>query len=164
MKTFNENLDWNEILKESKNYKYVVMLRDHYNGNGKGEFFESQHFDWLMEHQKFWFFNCERPVYHVTLTNDNVPAIIDKRKTLINAINDIERKLREIVIPMRPACDGRATRRTQPEAYAQWDKDREDGKTKYSILKSKHDSLLNELSSIKPSFSTTLLELKPNND
>lgn len=120
-KTFKGQFDWQDIMNEAKCYKYVVMYRDHYPGNGKGEYFRSEDFELLMEHQSHWFNCTERPLEMVILTNDDVPDIINERKRLIDLLQTIRWQKEKINVPAHPDCDGRATRRTQPEAYAKWD-------------------------------------------
>ena len=120
--TFNGQLDWQDIMKEAKGYKYVVMYRDHYRGNAKGDWFEADQFEIIYKQQPFWFTNTDRPVEEVILTDDDVPGIIEQRKQVIKKINDLRWFKSKIHIPAHPNCDGRATRRTQPEAFAEWDK------------------------------------------
>jgi hypothetical protein len=161
-KKFNQNegqLNWQEIMNEAKGFKYVVMHRDHYRGNGKGEWFEAKEFAALFEKQGFWFFNCERPVYEVILTDDDVPAIIEQRKQIIKDLQLVERDIHYTNIPMRPNCDGRATRRTQPEAFAEWDKAKAKATRKLKQLRNRRDSLQAQLDAVQPTYSTTLYHI-----
>ena len=159
-KTFNFNegaFNWQEILNESKSFKYVVMYRDHYRGNGKGEWFKAEEFAALFEKQGFWFYGCERPVYEVILTDDDVPAIIEQRKQIISELQKVECDIRFTNIPMRPHCDGRATRRTQPEAFAEWDKAK--ATRKLNGLRKRRDGLQASLDAVQSVYSTTLYHI-----
>lgn len=152
--------DWQTIIEESASYKYVVMYRDHYRGNGKGEYFSAEDFKRLFKEQDFWFFNFERPVYKVILTNDDVPSIIARRRELINDIQHVEFNIHYLYIPMRPNCDGRATRRTQPEAFAEWDKAKAKAQRKLNKLNKKRNNLREALEAVQPYYSTTLYNIK----
>lgn len=151
--------NWQQIMNEAKDYKCVVMHRNHYRGNGKGEWFRAEEFAALFEKEGFWFFNCERPVYEVILTDDDVPGIIAQRRELIDKIQRVEFDIRNTNIPMRPMCDGRATRRTQPEAFAEWDKAKAKAAKKLNSLRSRRDSLQAQLDAVQPYYSTTLYHI-----
>jgi hypothetical protein len=167
MNTKNFNLsdgefNWQQIMNEAKNYKYVVMYRDHYRGNGKGEWFKADEFAAIFKQQDFWFYNIERPVFQVILTDDDVPAIIMQRSEIIRELQKVECDIRYTNIPMRPMCDGRATRRTQPEAFAAWDKAKAKAAKKLNSLRSRRDSLQASLNAVQPYYSTTLYNITLN--
>ncbi len=151
--------DWQTIMSEAAAYKFVVMYRSHERGNGKGEYFSTSDFERLFKEQDFWFFNCERPVWQVILTDEDVPSIIAQRRELIDKIQRVEFDIHYLHIPMRPNCDGRATRRTQPEAFAEWDKAKAKAERKMKTLRNKRDNLRKELEAVQPYFSTTLYNI-----
>lgn len=151
--------DWKSIMKDAAAYKYVVMYRDHYRGNGRGEYFNSEEFEKIFAEQDFWFYNCERPVWKVILTNDEVPAIIGRRRLLVREINLLSYEIQHIYVPFRPACDGRATRRTQPEAFAEWDKAKAKAERKIKKLRTKRDNIRKQLEAVQPYYSTTLYKI-----
>lgn len=148
---------WEDVMNEASNYKYVVMHRDHYRGNGKGEFFQANNFAALLREQPYWFTNEERPVYEVILTNDDVPTIIADRRRVIAQINKVEYTLSTIQSPTLQV-DGRSTRRTQPEAWAAFDKAVEDYNAQRNALQ-QCISLLSQTLIALPYYSTTLMQL-----
>ena len=154
-------VNWQEIINAAQEYKYVVMYRDHYRGNGKGEYFESGIFRELYEQQGFWFRNTDRPVHTVILTNDDVPGLIARRKELINAIDSLQCACNNVRIPYRPACDGRATRRTQPDAFAEWDTEKAAALAHVKELREQREAVSRTLNEV-PYYSTTLLRLTYN--
>lgn len=113
---FNANyttFSWKEVMNEASNYKYIVMYRDHYQGNGKGEFFAADRLAALMEEQPYWFSNEDRPVYEVILTDEDIPKIIADRQKVIDQIQTAEYTMSKLSRPVLNA-DRRSTRRTQP--------------------------------------------------
>lgn len=123
---FNFTKEEYEIIKtEAKKFASVVMLRDHYRGNAKGDYFWAKDFERIFNEKDYWFYNLERPVYQIIITNDDVPAIVESRKRLIDKKVKREIELSKINCTSRPHCDGRATERTQPEAFAEWRKEME---------------------------------------
>ena len=121
--------------------KWVVMHRDHYQGNAKGEYFAASDYDALKREQPFWFLSEDRPVYEVVLTDEDVPSLVKRRGDVIQEIKDLRYDYNHVYDPLRPKCDGRKTRRTAPEAYAQFDED----KAKAKEAKQKIEGRLNEL-------------------
>lgn len=148
---------WEEIMNEAHNYKYVVMYRDNYRLNSKGEFFPADNFADLVREQPQWFTNEERPVYKVVLTNDDVPAIIADRKRVIAQINNVEITMSTINQPTLQA-DGRSTRRTQPEAWAAFDKAVEDYNAQSDALQ-QCLSLLNITLTALPYYPISLIQI-----
>lgn len=148
---------WEDVMNEARNYKYVVMYRDHYRGNGKGEFFQANNFAALLREQPYWFAQEERPVYEVILTNDDVPDIIADRKRVISQMSKVEYTLSTISRPNLQA-DGRSTRRTQPEAWADFDKAVEDYNAQRTALQQCLNLLSQTLTAL-PYYSTTLMQL-----
>jgi len=148
---------WEDVMNEARNYQYVVMYRDHYRGNGKGEFFQANNFAALIREQPFWFAQEERPVYEVILTNEDVPAIIADRQRVIAQMNKVEYTLSTIIRPTLQA-DGRSTRRTNPAAWAAFDKAVEDYNAQRNALQQCLNLLSQTLTAL-PYYSTTLLEI-----
>ena len=148
---------WEEVMTEARNYKYVVMHRDCYRGNGKGEFFQAHNFADLFREQPYWFNNEEHPVNEVLLTNDDVPAIIADRKRVIAQIRKVDITLSTINQPTLQA-DGRSTRRTQPEAWAAFDRAVEDYNAQSNALQ-QCINLLSQTLTALPYYSTSLIEL-----
>lgn len=150
---------WEDVMNEARNYQYVVMYNDYYRGNGDGEFFRADNFAALRSEQPYWFSQEERPVYAVILTNDDVPAIIADRQRVIEQINNVEYTLSTIARPTLLA-DGRSTRRTNPAAWAAFDKAVADYNAQRDALQ-QCLTLLNKTLAALPYYSTTLLELTP---
>lgn len=138
-------------------YTWVVLLRDHYRGNGKGEYFLASDYDRIKREQPFLFTNTERPVYTVILTDNDVPAIIAKRSSLISKINSINFEINHSKRPKK-GFDGRKTRRTAPELYAEYDKQIAAYNSQMSILFDKKTDIMAELQKID-NFSTSLLRI-----
>lgn len=141
----------------TEGYTWVVMLRDHANGNGKGEFFAAENYEKIKNAQPFWLTNTDRPVHTVILTDDDVPTIIQKRGYIIR---DINKKDVEINALKRPAkdFDGRKTRRTAPELYADYDKRLNAYNAAVSRLIDKKTDLYAVLQTL-PHYSTTLKQI-----
>jgi hypothetical protein len=156
-KTSDSSLNWQTIMNEASNYKYVVMYRDHYQGNGKGEFFAADRLAALMEEQPYWFSNEDRPVYEVILTDEDIPKIIADRQKVIDQIQTAEYTMSKLSRPVLNA-DRRSTRRTQPEAWAEYDKAVEAYNADRSALELAIAGLRAALKVI-PYHSTTLLQL-----
>ena len=148
---------WEEVMNEARNYKYVVMYRDHYTGNGKGEFFQAHNFAALLKEQPYWFAQEERPVYEVILTNDDVPSIIADRKRVIAQMAKVEYTMSTINHPTLQG-DGRSTRRTQPEVWAAFDKAVEDYHNQRNALQQCLNLLSQTLTAL-PYYSTTLMQI-----
>lgn len=148
---------WEDVMNEAHNYKYVVMYRDRYLGNSKGEFFQAHNFADLFREQPYWFNNEYRPVFEVLLTNDDVPTIIADRKRVIAQIHKVDITLSTINQPTLQA-DGRSTRRTQPEAWAAFDKAVKDYNAQCNTLQ-QCISLLSQTLVALPYYSTGLIEL-----
>lgn len=138
-------------------YKWVVMLRDHYRGNDKGEYFAASDYDRIKRTQPYWFTNTDHPIHTVILTNDDVPSIIAKRCEIINKIQNLTVLADRLNRPTK-GFDGRKTRKTAPELFAEWDK-RVDAycKQKGALIDKKTDAMsaLQDL----PKYSTTLLRI-----
>ena len=141
-------------------YTWVVLLRDHYRGNTKGEYFLAADYDRIKREQPFFFTNTERPVYTVILTDNDVPAIITKRSSLIKEINSINIEINRLNRPKKE-FDGRKTRRTAPELYAEYDKQVAAYNSQMSVLFNKKTDLMSELENIE-NYSTLLVRVKPN--
>ena len=152
------SFSWDYVKKEARNYKYVVMYRDHYTCNGKGEFIASSDFDRVFVEQPYWFTNEDRPVYQVIFTNDEVPAIIADRQKILDQMNKVRYTMSTIQRPILQA-DGRSTRRTQPEAWAAFDKAVEDYNAQRDALQQCLNLLLETLGKLEY-YSTTLLQLR----
>lgn len=154
----NKTIKISDLTPEAVNgYKWVVMYRDHYRGNGKGEYFAASDLAAIRTQQPFWFDNTDRPVHTVILTNDDVPAIIAKRCEIINKIQNLTAQIDSLNRPPK-GFDGRKTRKTAPELFAEWDK-RVDAycKQKGALIDKKTDAMaaLQDL----PKYSTTLLRI-----
>lgn len=148
---------WTEIQEIAKNYNYVVILRNHHRGNGVGEFFETKKFNEILKNQPFWF-NCdERPVHTVILTNEDIPSIVDERERLISKLNLIQFKMSELRKPQLQA-DNRSTRRTQPAAWALYDKEMNTYNLQRAALLQNLNMYESELKKL-PNYSVTLLQL-----
>lgn len=104
--------------------KWIILIRDHYRDNGKGEFFAATRYEALKKKAPYWFLNEERPVCTVIMTDDDVPSLVQERDKTIKAIFSLKRDRDNVYDPAKPDCDGRKTRRTAPEAYAKFDKDK----------------------------------------
>lgn len=158
---FNANyttFSWKEVMDEAKNYQFVVMYRDHYQGNGKGEFFAADRLAALMKEQPYWFSNEDRPVYEVILTDEDIPKIIADRQKVIDQIQTAEYTMSKLSRPVLNA-DRRSTRRTQPEAWAEYDKAVEAYNADRSALELAIAGLRAALKVI-PYYSTTLLQIR----
>lgn len=155
-KEFERVINWKEIMQEAVNYKYVVMYRDHYRGNGKGEYFDGNKMMEILNKCSYLFSNDDRPVYKVILTNDDVPKCIGQRKELIKIIDELMYEKYQIHIPGRPNCDGRKTRRTAPEAYAEFDRICKEGSELKRKITAEIGYYLKQMEDI-PYYSTTLL-------
>lgn len=134
--------------------KWVVMFRDHYRGNSKGEYFAVGDYEALKEKQPFWFINEDRPVYEVVMTDEDVPSLVKRRGDVIRRLDCLKYDYNHVYDPMRPKCDGRKTRRTAPEAYAQFDKDKAEAQKKKDEIEASYKGLLEELGHLP--FSSTL--------
>ena len=157
-RTSDNSLNWQNIMNEASNYKYVVMYRDHYQGNGKGEFFAADRLAALMDEQPYWFHNEDRPVYEVILTDDDVVEIINARQRVIDQINKTEYTMNALPLPVLKA-DRRSTRRTQPEAWAEYDRavdayDEDRRALEFAL------AALRAALNVIPYYSTTLLQIR----
>lgn len=128
----------------SKGYKWIILLREHYKYNGDGEFLSAEHYEQIKTAQPFWFNNIERPVHTVLFTNDNVPDIIAQRAKIHDKIRLLDSELRKYPRPIK-LFDGRKTRRTAPELYADYDKQVKDYNNAYSRIIDKKTKLFAEL-------------------
>lgn len=135
-------------------YKWVVMYRDHYRGNSKGEYFLSDKFAKIMKEEPFWFYNLERPVHTVILTNDDVPTIVKQRCELINSLSHLKCDMWRCHKPAK-GFDGRFTRNTHPELYAKYDKEVAEVNKKYNKLREEYNAVETKLKQIKY-YSSTL--------
>lgn len=151
--------EYGTIKESSKGHQYVVMYRDHADGNGKGEYFAVGDFDRIFSEQGYWFNGEDRPIHTIVLTNDDVPSIVAKREHLIRMIQMSESKMNEIVVPPKPKCDGRATRNTNPNAFEEWDNMKLLQETRKRAMKNRIDVLRAELEKTK-NYSTTLYRIK----
>lgn len=141
---------------DTAGYKWVVMYRDHYRGNGKGEYFLAQDYPKLLEKQRYLFNNEDRPVHTIILTNEDVPSMVEKRRVLINLLTKKNDDIRTLARPKKN-FDGRKTRRTAPQEYAEYDKQINDYNAKISKL---HGEILEIYAKMKPlQFSSTLLRI-----
>lgn len=147
--------EYGTIKESSKGHQYVVMYRDHADGNGKGEYFAAGDFDRIFSEQGYWFNGVDRPIHTIVLTNDDVPSIVAKREHLIRMIQMSESKMNGIVVPSKPNCDGRATRKTNPKAFEEWDELKLSQEARKRALKNRIDALRTELEKTKK-YSTTL--------
>lgn len=117
-KIYTQNFPYEEIMNEAKNYKYAVVLRDHYKGNAGGDLFSGKKFQNAPD---FCLYNIERPVYKIVLTDKDVVKMMDENNKLISEIYSLRRKKELIPLPARPmGIDGRKTERTAPKEYAEW--------------------------------------------
>lgn len=139
-------------------YTWVVLLRDHYRGNAKGEYFLASDYDRIKRDQPFFFTNTERPVYMIILTDDDVPTIIAKRSILIDKITSVDVEINRLKRP-RKVFDGRKTRRTAPELYAEYDKQVATYNSQISALIDRKTDIMAELQKIE-NYSTKLLRIK----
>lgn len=147
-----ENPDFENLSVEG--YKWVVMYRDHYKNNGKGEYFKAENFSRLMKEQSFWFYNEERPVFKIILTNDDVPVFVKERGALITELQRLRFEKEHCHTPAK-GFDGRFTRRTHPELYAEYDKEVAESNKRFSELKKAYESVEQKLQKIKY-YSSTL--------
>lgn len=71
IKRFDGTFDYAEVAKEAvkEGYTWMVLKRDAYRGNCDTDYFEAKDFDYMMEKYPFFFFNEERPVYAVIITD-----------------------------------------------------------------------------------------------
>lgn len=154
----NKTIKISDLTPEAVNgYKWVVMYRDHYRGNGKGEYFAASDLAEIRAQQPFWFDNTDRPVHTVILTNDDVPAIIETRCLIINGIQNLRHTIETTARPPRN-FDGRKTRKTAPELYAAYDRALADYTAQINRLKSKKTALQTTLDGMQ-NYSTTLLRI-----
>lgn len=137
--------------------KWVVMFRDHYQGNSKGEYFAVSDYEALKKKQPFWFTSEDRPVYEVVMTDEDVPSLVNRRRDVIKLLDSLKYDYDHVYDPMKPKCDGRKTRRTAPEAYAQFDKDKAKAKEEKDRIKERKEDLYDELGHLP--FSSTLLRI-----
>lgn len=152
--------NWEAIIKEAQNYKYLIILRDHYRGNGAGEYCLTSILEALYKEQGFWFNNIERPVHTVIMTDMDVPSNISQRNKLYQEAERKTYEISHVYMPMRPACDGRATEKTQPEAYAQWRKDRQEGQAKIDALKAEKRNIEEQLKALYSGFPSSLYHIE----
>ncbi|MBP5455604.1 MAG: hypothetical protein J6Y37_03830 [Paludibacteraceae bacterium] len=138
--------------------KWVVLHRDHYQGNAKGEYFAASDYDTLKREQPFWFLSEDRPVYEVVLTDEDVPSLVKRRGDVIRELDGLRYDYNHIYDPARPKCDGRKTRRTAPEAYAQFDEDKAKAKEAKGKIKQRESELYEELGQLP--FSSTLYHIR----
>lgn len=139
-------------------FKWVIMYRDHYRGNGKGEYFAAADYDRIKRTQPYWFTNTDRPVHTVILTNNDVPSIIQTRYKLIEKINRLDVEINRLNRPQK-GFDGRKTRRSAPELYADYDKRIATYNKQVSALIDQKTDIQAELQKIE-NYSTTLMRIK----
>lgn len=152
--------NWEAIIQKAQDYKYIIILHDHYIANAAGEYSLTSILPALYKNERFWFDNEERPVHTVILTDIDVKANIDERVALRR---DIQAKVVEryrVPMPLRPACDGRATERTQPEAFAAWRQARKEGQAKIDSLTEEINQLRDRFTSLNPGFPVRLYEIE----
>lgn len=152
--------NWEAIIKEAQNFKYFIILRDHYRGNAAGEYCLTSILEALYKEQNFWFYNIERPVHTVIMTDMDVPSNISQRNKLYQETERKTYEISHVYMPMRPACDGRATERTQPEAFAQWRKDRQDAQAKIDALKAVIKNIEEQLDALDLGFPSSLYHIE----
>ena len=137
--------------------KWVILMRDHADGNGKGEYFAAADYDKIKAAQPYWFTNTDRPVHTVILTDDDVPSIINKRNLIINALQNLDVEINKNKRPAKD-FDGRKTRRTAPELYADYDKRLNAYNAAVSRLIDQKTDLYAALQTL-PHYSTTLKKI-----
>lgn len=155
-----EKYDWESIINEAQDYKYIIILRDHDKANGAGDYCSTSIIETLYKTEAFWFFNIERPVHTVILTDVDVPSNIAYRQRLSKEIAIKTQERYKVYMPMRPACDGRATERTQPEAFAEWRKNRKDGQAKIDALTEVINDLTDRYHAAYPGFPSSLYQIE----
>lgn len=151
--------NWEAIIKEAQNYKYLIILREHYRGNAAGEYCLTSILEALYK-EGFWFYNIERPVHTVIMTDMDVPSNISQRNKLYQEAERKTYEISRVYMPMRPACDGRATEKTQPEAFAQWHKVRQEGQAKIDALKAEKRNIEEQLDVLYPGFPSSLYQIE----
>ena len=72
----------------SLGYRYVIAWRDHYRGNSKGEVYvcNETNANVCVSHENM----DDRTIHPMFATNEDVLAILQKRKRIINLISDVE--------------------------------------------------------------------------
>lgn len=139
-------------------YKWVLMYRDHSPGNSAGEYFLASDYERIKRTQPYLFANTDRPVYLVILTNNDVPSIIQTRSYFVDAAKGIDVKINRLNRPTK-GFDGRKTRRTAPELFADYDKRIAEYNKQVSALVDQKTDLFASYKKL-PVYSINLLRIK----
>jgi hypothetical protein len=92
------------------------------------------------------------------LTDEDVPSLVKRRDDVIRELDGLRYDYNHVYDPARPKCDGRKTRRTAPEAYAQFDEDKAKAKEIKQKIKQRENELYEELGQLP--FSSTLYRIE----